>query len=232
MDVSARRVAVLLSFAALSSLALPALAVDPLDTFSARIGGYTNSFETEIRADGETSEGTDVDLERDLDLDPDSVIGFAALTWRPFEHHEFGLAYYGSDTSKTNVLTRDIVFEDTVYEATSTVKTDLNVDAYELSYVWWAASRENWALGPRLGLVWYSIDLDIDLQVDSDGNQVNGAISDHVSTDLPAPTIGGSWRWTPADDWRVSADAGFLSANVSSVDADVTFGRLGVEWFP
>jgi hypothetical protein len=232
MDVPARRVVALLSLAALSSVALPALAVDPLDTFSARLGGYTNSFETELRADGETSEGTDVDLERDFDLNPDEVVGFAGVTWRPWEHHEFGLTYYSSEASNTNVLTRDIEFEDTIYEATSTVKTDLNVDAYEFYYTWWAASHEDWALGPRLGLVWYSVDFDLDLQIDADGNQVDGAISNHVSTDLPAPTIGGSWRWTPAEDWRISADAGWLSAKVSSVDADVSFGRIGVEWFP
>jgi hypothetical protein len=232
MDSPARRVASLLSLVALSGLAASAHAVEPLDTFSVRIGGYTSSFDTEVRANGETTDGTEVDLERDLDMDPDSVVGFVGFTWRPFERHEFGFSYYGNDSSKTRVLSRDIVFEDTVYEVNSTVDSDFDVDAYEASYVWWAASHENWALGPRFGLVWYSVDLKLSLEVDADGNQVDGSVRNEVNTDLPAPTIGGAWRWTPAEDWRVVAEAGFLSAKVSDVDADIAFGRAGVEWFP
>ena len=232
MDFPARRVATLLSLAILSAAAPAAYAVEPLDTFSARIGGYTNSFDTEVRADGQASNGTEVDLDRDLDLDPDQLVGFVGFTWRPWEHHEFGFAYYSNDSSKTKVLQRDIEFDGTTYETNATIDSDFDVKAYEAYYVWWAASHENWALGPRFGMVWYSVDLKLSMQVDANGNQVNGAVSNDVSTDLPSPTIGGSWRWTPAEDWRISADAGFLSAKVSSVDADVAFGRIGVEWFP
>lgn len=232
MDFPARRVATLLSLAALSSLALPAQAVEPLDTFSVRIGGYTSSFDTELRANGETTEGTEIDLDRDLDMDPDNVVGFVGFTWRPWEHHEFGLSYYSNDSSKTRVLSRDIVFDDTVYEANATVDSDFNVDAYEAYYVWWAASHDSWALGPRLGVMWYSVDLKISLEVDANGNAVNGSVRDEVNTDLPAPTIGFAWRYVPAEDWRIGAEAGYLSGKVSDVDADVAFGRLGVEWFP
>lgn len=232
MDFPARRAATLLSFVALSSVVPAVHAVEPLDTFGARIGGYITTFDTEVRADGETSSGTPIDLERDLDTDQDQVIGYVGFTWRPWEHHELGFSYYASDSSNTKVLERDIEFDGTVYEAQSTVRSQFDVDAYEAYYVWWAASRENWALGPRFGLVWYRIDMELELRLDANGNQVGGTVSNNVSADLPAPTIGGSWRWTPAQDWRVSADAGYFAAEINSVDADVTFGRIGVEWFP
>jgi hypothetical protein len=232
MDFPVRRVATLLSLAALSAIAPSAHAVEPLDTFSVRLGGYTSSFDTEVRADGETSQGTEVDLERDLDMDPDHLVGFVGFSWRPWEHHEFGLSYYATDTSKTKVLERDIEFDGTIYEANATVDTDWDIDAYEAYYVWWAASHETWALGPRVGMLWYSVDLKLSMEVDSNGNQIDGSIRNEVNTDLPAPTIGGAWRWTPSEQWRISAEAGYLSANVSSVDADIAFGRAGVEWFP
>lgn len=232
MDFPARRVATLLSLAVLTSLAPQAHAVEPLDTFSVRIGGYTSSFDTEIRANGETTEGTEIDLERDLDMDPDNLVGFVGFTWRPWQNHEFGFAYYGNDSSKTRVLTRDIEFQGETYEVNSTVDSDFDVDVYEASYVWWAANHENWALGPRFGLMWYSVDVRLSMEIDGAGNQVNGARRGEVGTDLPAPTIGGAWRWVPAEQWRVSAEAGYLSAKVSDVDADIAFGRAGVEWFP
>ena len=232
MNFPTRRFAALLSFVALSSVAPSAYAVGPLDTFSARIGGYVTKFDTKVRADGTTTIGTTVDLDRDLDMNQDQVVGFVGLAWRPWEHHEFGISYYGTDSSKTKVLERDIEFGGTVYEAQSTVRGDFSGEGYEAYYVWWAASRENWALGPRLGLLWYSLSLELDMQLDANGNQVGGSISNDGSLDVPAPTLGGSWRWTPSEDWRISADGGYFAAKIDSIDADVWFGRIGVEWFP
>lgn len=208
-----------------------ASAVEPLDTFSARLGGYVSSIDTQIRADGIVT-GTDIELDRDLNLDQDDSIAVVGLTWRPFEHHEFSFSYHKDDASASRQLQRDIIFDDTVYPASATVRSEFGVDAYEASYVWWAASHENWALGPRLGLVWYKINFRIDLERDVAGNPPIASFGNEVNVDLPEPTIGGSWRWTPAEQWRISADVGYFSANVDNVDADVLFGRAGVEWYP
>ena len=77
------------------------------------------------------------------------------------------------------------------------------------------------------------MDIALALQVDVNGNQVGGGFREEASTDLPSLTLGGGWRWTPSGhgDWRVGADVGYFQANINDVDADVTFGRLGVEWF-
>ena len=231
MSFPARPVAPLLALVALA-VAPAAHAVEPLDTFSARIGGYVNHFDTEVRADGETSAGTPIDLERDLGLEQDEVIGYVGVTWRPWDRHEFGLTYHQNGSSSERRLQRDFSFDGAVYPASATVRTEFDADGYEASYTWWAASHETWALGPRLGLIWYSIDLGVDLTVDANGNQAGGASDREVSFDLPAPTIGGGWRWTPADDWRIVADVGYFAADINDVDADVVFGRLGVEWYP
>lgn len=209
-----------------------AFAIEPLDTFNVRIGGYISTFDTQVRADGETTAGTEFDLERDLDMDSDNTVAMVGLTWRPFERHEFSFSFRQDDMDATTRLQRDIIFNDTVYPASATVRSDFSVDTYEASYVWWAMSHENWALGPRLGVVWYSMDLRLDLELDANGNPTTETISNDVSADLPEPAIGGAWRWTPAEQWRVSADAGYFSADVGDVDGDVFFGRAGVEWYP
>ncbi|HSD17848.1 MAG TPA: hypothetical protein VLC71_11395 [Thermomonas sp.] len=209
-----------------------ASAVDPLDTFSFRIGGYVNTFDTQLRADGQTTTGTEFDLDRDLNLDKDSTIGLVGVTWRPFEKHEFAFSYRQDDKEATTHLQRDINFDGTVYPRSATVRSQVAVDVYEASYVWWAASHDTWAIGPRLGLTWYSVDMRIDMERDAAGNPVNSSVSSDVSLDLPEPTIGGSWRWTPSKQWRLSADAGFLTTDIGDVDADVFFARAGVEWYP
>src|SRR4249919_3362932 len=106
----------LLSLAALGLFApSQARAVEPLDTVSFRIGGYITSWDTKLRADGSTRRGTDVDLNRDLGLDDSAAIGYVGLTWRPWEHHEFGLTYYQNDSDATRTIARDITFQDTTY---------------------------------------------------------------------------------------------------------------------
>jgi len=231
MQSSSRAIAIA---AAVSFLlvSMRAGAVEPLDTFSARLGGYVTQFNTEVRADGETDQGTPVDLRRDLGLDSDNIIANMGLSWRPWRNHEFGLDYHTQTADRTNVLASSFQFEDTLYEAQSTVRADSDIDTYEAYYVWWAANHERWAIGPRVGLVWYRVKLGLSLEVDSNGNQIDGAVSNSVSTDLPAPTIGGSWRWAFAEHWRMSADAGYFSMNVNEIDGNVYFGRVGVEWFP
>ena len=207
-------------------------AVEPLDTFSAHVSGYITSFDTEIRADGEGKRGTEIDLHRDLGLGDDNLIANVGFTWRPWENHEFAVSYYTQSADATRTIERDIEFDGTLYEASSRIRTDVDVDAYEASYTWWAANRDKWALGPRVGLIWYRMELGIDLDVDVGGNQGGASAKSKVSADVPAPMIGGGWRWTPLDDWRLSADVGYFTISVDDIDGDIYFGRAGVEWFP
>ncbi len=216
----------------LAGASLPALAVEPLDTFSIKVGGFANRFDTSLAVDGEGVQGTEIDLHRDLGLNQDNTLSLLGATWRPFEHHEFGVAYYKDDASARKVLQRDITFDGVTYDANATVKAERNIDTYEIYYAWWLASHENWALGPRVGLVWYSLDIGIDLQLDAGGNAAGASFDRSASGDVPAPAIGAGWRWTPGEHWRLSADVGYFQADINDVDADVTYGRFGVEWFP
>ncbi len=224
----------LIATALLASASLECRAVEPLDTFSGRIGGYITEFDTELTADGENEEGTRLDVKRDLGLDESNTIAIVGLTWRPFDKHEFGFNYYQDDAEASRQNSRRFVFDGTTYETNSTIRSEFDLDAYEGYYVYWAVSNERWALGPRLGLIWYDMSLSVSLEADANGNPIaGGSVSDSVDADLPAPTIGGSWRWVPGGgDWRVSADAGYFSVDVNDIDADITFGRIGVEWFP
>lgn len=208
-----------------------ASATQPQDKFSIRISGYANQFDTTVRVDGETQQGTPIDLKHDLGLDDSNLVANIGFTWRPSRHHEFGLGYYNKESNRTRVIPRDFDFDGSHYDTHSTIHAALDIDGYEAYYTWWAASRENWSLGPRVGLVWYRIGLDIAAQLDANGDPVNG-ISDSVSADLPTPTIGGSWRWDFARNWRLNADAGYFAPNINDIDGDVYYSRLGVEWYP
>lgn len=207
-------------------------ALQPVDRASISLGFTLPDFDTTMRADGQTSTGSRVDLERDLGLESSNVVGSLGFTWRPWENHEFSLTYFNDDSDATRRISRDITFDDTTYTVNSTVRTEMDVDAYTLAYVWWAKHESNWAIGPRVGVVYYDIDLGLQLTVDSAGNAVSGGARASASPKLPVPVIGGSWRWVPAKNWRLKLDAGYFSTDLSDIDGSVSYLNGGVEWFP
>ena len=96
--------------------------------------------------------------------------------------------------------------------------------------MWWK-STDTWALGPRLGVTVYRLDVGLEATLDVNGNPVgSGSLDGRYRGDLPAPTLGVGWRWTPSEDWRISADAGWLSTEINNIEGTVTYARVGAEW--
>lgn len=204
----------------------------PLDRASFYAGFTLPDFDTSVRADGQTSDGTRIDLSRDLGLESSNIVGSLGMTWRPWDNHEFALTYFNDDSDSTRQISRDITFDGTTYEVDSTLRTEMDVDAYTLSYNWWWKNESNWALGPRVGIIYYDIDLSLQLTVDSNGNNVSGGARASTAPQLPVPVIGASWRWVPAKDWRIKLDAGYFNADIDNIDGSVYSINGGVEWFP
>lgn len=189
--------------------------------------------QTDVRADGTTGSGTEVDFENDLGIDNDSNVATIGGTFRPWDNHEFSLTYYTLDNDATRRISRNISFDGQNYATNSTIKTEYSLDTFDMSYTWWGMNEDSWALGPRVGLVWYSLDLGLSATLDANGVPVAGGVGRaEISANVPAPTIGGGWRWRPADHWRVKVDGGYFQANISDFDGAVTYVSAGVEWIP
>lgn len=207
-----------------------AVEVDALDTWSMGVGSFDLSLDADLRVDGSAGEGGDVSLSRDLGLDLDSGIGFFSVGWRPFEKHQFDLSYYGDDASASRVIDREIIIDDETFNVGATVDSRMGYDAYDLTYTWWLHSKPKQAFGVNLGLVYYSLDLDVRAEVTGEGQ----VFEHHASTsaDLPAPKIGISYRQVFGKGWRFFADASAFTAKIGNIDADVVDTNTGIEYFP
>ena len=207
-----------------------AVEVEALDTWSAAVGGFALSFDADLRVDGSSIDGQDINLSRDLGLDKNSGLAYFSVGWRPFEHHQFDFSYYGDDVSASRVLDRQITIDDEVFDVGATVDSTLDYAAYDLTYTWWVHSVPNQAFGINLGLINYSVDLDVRAEVTGEGQTIERSAS--ASGDLPAPKIGVSYRRSFGDGWRFSADVSAFTAEIASVDADVMDANVGLEYFP
>lgn len=226
------------AFAAFLAALLPSAAsaqsaLTALDKASVSLRLALPNVNTEVRADGASNTGTPIDFNKDLGIDSSNAVAYIGGTWRPWDNHEFALSIYNDSDAAKRVLDRQIVFDGVTYAVNSTVKAERKLRTYDLSYTWWAANHDNWALGPRVGVVYYNWDVKLDMTLDANGNPVaNGAVSAEVSPSLPAPSIGAGWRWLPAEDWRVNIDAGYFNADFNDVETGVSYVNAGVEWFP
>lgn len=226
------------AFAAFLAALLPSAAsaqsaLTALDKASVSLRLALPNINTEVRADGASNTGTPIDFNKDLGIDSSNAVAYIGGTWRPWDNHEFALSIYNDSDAAKRVLDRQIVFDGVTYAVNSTVKAERKLRTYDLSYTWWAANHDNWALGPRVGVVYYNWDVKLDMTLDANGNPVaNGAVSAEVSPSLPAPSIGAGWRWLPAEDWRVNLDAGYFNADFNDVETGVSYVNAGVEWFP
>jgi hypothetical protein len=214
-------------------LAVPAAAsaqVAPLDRVSVSVAAAfpDNSIDFNFESN---SSNESVDFESDLGLDTNNLIAQVGATWRPWENHQFGLTYFGNSTDNTRTLDEPIEWNGVVYDGT--VKSELDFAAYDISYIWWAKNEQSYALGPMFRLTYITIDSKIDLTIDADGEPVvDDSFKRSGNTDIPAPTIGGAWRWVPAANWRINAEAGYMQANFSDFDGSALVASGGVTWFP
>lgn len=205
-------------------------AVPLLDRASFTLALAIPDSSTEVSFDSNAGD-VPIDFEKDLGLSTENVVASLGATWRPWDNHQFSLTYYRNDGENTKSLADPIEWDGVLYDGTVKLKTSM--DSYDVSYIWWAKNEDTWALGPRFGLSYLAFESSLDLLIDADGEPVtDSAFKRKGNTDVPAPTIGVAWRWLPAENWRIRADAGYITATVGDFDGSAMIVSGGVEWFP
>lgn len=225
--------------ACLTLVAAPALADDHpmLDYFSISGGVFANNFSGSLRADGTLhNSGTSLDFDRDLGQGGSRYLPYISVTWRPWDRHEFEFEYYHDSTDHSRTLNRTLEFNNQTLLVGTTLKSDFSLDAYALSYRYWAWMNDSAAFGLMGGLQAYSFDLHLKgtASVSGGGTGVSGTreATGKASSNLPDPSIGLAFRYQMAPWARFTADAGAFKANIDNIDATLYNFRLGVEFYP
>lgn len=207
-----------------------AKAITPLDKASFSVGLAIPDNTTTFDFSSNVA-GVPVDLNRDLGLKTDNVIAVLAATWRPWDNHQFGFAYFNNQGENTRTLADPVEWNGVEYDGT--VKSSMDVSTYDFSYIWWGLNEENYALGPSLRLSYITLDSKINLTADANGVPItNDQFKRSANTDVPAPTLGVAWRWTPAEQWRINMEAGYMQATINDFDGSALVASGGIAWFP
>lgn len=207
-----------------------AQATDLLDRASLELGFSTNALEGELAVNGSTGvSGTDIDIDRDLDVGGRDRSRSYALRWRPFERHEFALRRQSYQRSGDRTITRDLVFDGETFVVNSQVRGKLDLKLWSFDYLWWPWVTERQALAVSLGALQYRLGVSLDARNLPGGIQPE-PVQAEVSEDLPVLVLGTEYRQLLSERWRLLARAAVFKASVGRVEGTVYNVEAGVEY--
>lgn len=168
--------------------------------------------------------GTEVDLHDDVGLDSYEVTPAGTATLR-LGRHDLWFDALVIDMSENSVVNRTITFGSLTVPANRSVKSDLELQMYDLryGYSFFDADRHGFRLGPTLGVAYVDVDAKIT-------DQVTGT-SDTLSEAFPLPRLGlqGS---VPLGPFELAGKAAGLYVEYKDFQAYTLEGDVSLTWRP
>ena len=166
---------------------------DLFPRFGFTAAGYAGDFGTQLRLDPhvEGVEGTTLDLEKNLGLDTSETLKRAAIEWRPFQKHEFGLGFFSTQRRGERTIDKQIVYEDTTFPVQADIHSKFDIDFWDLSYTYWVRQASNDGIGINAGVM----GMRIQGALSASSTLASATLEQEASTDLPVPVLGLEGRW-------------------------------------
>ena len=201
--------------------------------FSLTAGSYSASAENTIRIDASTTvAGTEIELERDLDLPDDQSLAAFGLDWGFAERHSLGFRYYSYDRDGSRSIDRTFVIDDVTYPVGARLDATFDTTSIEAFYDYWFLRRDNFGLAGSLGLVYLSLDASITgtAVFGSSGTTETRQVS--ASTDLPVPMIGLAVKGSPWSRVVLYADGRYLpTVEIEDIDGEAASYSVGADFY-
>jgi hypothetical protein len=208
----------------------PNLLTDP---FYVALGTYILESDTEVRLDGDTTNGTPVDWERALGDDGDQTRFRIDGYWRFADRHKMRFLWFNSATSNSRSLEDEIEWGGVTYPVDAEIKAESNFDIYEIAYEYAFLKRENYELSGTIGLHWTTMSLALEGEASIVGGEPHtGSVRKEGSVDLPLPVFGLRGLWNLTHDFWIDASVQYFTLSIDEYDGSVTDWRAAFLWQP
>lgn len=145
------------------------------------------------------------DLEKDFNLDDsEDVTGELALQWG---NSRLSFNYLPISFSGTGQLTQEVTFNGATYNIDSTVKSDLDINLYDIGYTYYLLNFDDLPTRFQLGLELAVKVADVDVNIT---NLTGAVFTESQSVTAPIPTIGARTRIALADFLGMTGRIGYL----------------------
>lgn len=216
----------LVAFAASGTTVANAEAGNPLtDRFSISLGGFLLNTNTEVRVDGETTQGSTVDIENDLgfdDIDRFRIDGY----WRMTPRQKIRVMYFDNKRTENTTIDQDIVFDDQTYAVNTDLEVVFQTTVAELAYEFAFLRGDNYELNATAGIH----NLKFRLGIEVTGNNVNASESATAEANGPLPMIGLNGIWRFNDKLYLQAAVQFFKISYDPYDGRLTDLNASLVW--
>ena len=167
--------------------------------------------------------GTKIDIEKDLNLsDSKNITAEFSLKWND---SQFTINYLPISFSGTGEMTLDGDFNDLPFTIDETVKTDLDINIYDISYTYYLLNFDDLPTRFQLGLELAVKVTDVDLKLQN----LDNPATESESFIAPIPTIGLRSRIALADFLGISGRIGYAeykNNNFLDAEAQIEFSPI------
>jgi len=202
----------------------------PLDRVSLSLGAFYPTVDARVQADGGPIAGTEVNFQKDLNLDKHQTLPNFRLDFLVFDSQGFSIGGYRYSRSAGASLARDIRFDGNEYDASAFVQAQLRLTTLTGSWHWWLAPTAHDVVGVGLGAAYYDLRGSIDGSLTVNGSSASARGEAEGSAAAPLVTLG--WRHAFSDRLRAYADFSGVRKNSGNLTGHLVNGTLGVEYFP
>jgi hypothetical protein len=171
--------------------------------------------------DGSLLTGTTVDFQDTIGLDKNDTSKMGRV-WFRWSKTRLVFDYFDSSRSGDKTITQTFTFNDQIYLAGQSLKSDLNLKLLQGQFLFSVADLKVVDVGVGIGVNQAQINMELD-----------GSVSGQSALDekVPYPTLAAYATIKPIPTFHIKAELNGMRATVSGTHVDILDSRLQLEWY-
>lgn len=198
------------------------------EKFTLRAGIHRAESDKSVSAQREGRPDFSIDLNT-LNVDDDYNSPYLMGVWRASDRIHVALTYFGTHNDGTRVLDANIRYEDVVYRAGASLRSEFDLDILIASVGYNFVHSDRAVLGAGAGI--HVMDLHVAFQGEAtfQGNSIgNYEAKDDIVA--PVPNLWGYGAFAVTPRLAIEADAGWLSLSAGDFSGRLLTASLGLEY--
>jgi hypothetical protein len=202
------------------------------DRWGFDLGSFWQTFDTKVRLDGKTGEGTEIDFESDLGLRSRLTDFQVGGFYRFSDRHRLDLRYLSWGRNNVHTIDQEIKWGDVTYEAGAEIATKANGQMLNViyKYSFFNNGKVDFGLNGGISALWNDFALS-GVGTISGGGNVSGTIGESKNVIFPIPVIGVHFEMTVIERLLWRAEGNFFAASISGYDGNLNEFSTSIAYF-
>jgi hypothetical protein len=197
------------------------------DKWSVSLGAFLLTTDTTVRVDTGGTQGTPIDLERNLGLGNRTSFR-ADGYWRFLSRHKLRLMFFDQARTAARTISQQIVFNGKTYAVDTQLDSRFDTQIAEVAYEYAFLRGEHYELSASAGLH----DLGFRLSLSAVGNNANVSGTTRADANGPLPVVGLHYLWQFTPQWNLDALAQAFKIKVNPYEGDLEDYNVSVVYMP